>query len=153
MGKDKIEYIREKRRKLCAALLAVVFFGALLYFLTILNEKTEEAEAVSGGLFDIARKLDDETTSSGENTNVSSNILKVPILVPFTQEEGRIMVKGGFKIKKKTVPDAVFEIGSHADTIYSKGFLSGVKNLFCKGTMKKGSDRFFIYFCEEKTEQ
>jgi hypothetical protein len=152
LDKDKISYIREKRKKLIFSIIVLGGFGFLLYSGTLIKETNEKNETLSGGLYDIAKKLDNENEETGYSYGTSGNLLAAPVSVPFTIENDELKVKGSFKVKKEKVVNAVFKIDAHGSTIYSKGFVSDSLNLFCKGTMKKGNDRLFIYFCEEKAQ-
>lgn len=151
MELHKTEYIRKERKKLLVSLTLLVCFGTILYATGMRNKnKPIKEEALSGGLFDIAKKLDSENTSENRSFEKSSNILQTPLSVPFVIENDKIFINESLKIAKREIHNGIFFIKEHGNTIYSTDFTSNDSSIYCKGTMKKGGDRFFIYFCEKR---
>lgn len=150
---DKTQYVAQKRKKLIFSLFLVVFFGFVLYVIGAIHEQEKNVEeAASGGLFDIAKKLENGVPGSEEKGIVSVNLLKSPVSLLYSVENDRIKLKEPFRIDKKTITDGVFTFSIHGDTLYSTGFISTKGAYDCKGVTKKKNDRFFIYFCSEKAQ-
>ncbi len=152
LEKDKIQYIAEKRRKLIFSLVLVAVFGSILYISGVIHEQEKNVEeAASGGLFDIAKKLEDEVSAPDEKRTTPVNLLKAPVSLLYSVENDKIKLKESLRIGKKIITDGSFTFDSHGDTLYSTGFMSKGNSFFCKGGTKSRNDRFFIYFCSEKT--
>lgn len=152
LEKDKMQYILEKRKKLIFSLILVTVFGSVLYILGIIHKQDEnKEESASGGLFDIAKKLENEVSASAEKKITSENLLKAPVSLLYSIENDKIKLKETFRINKNLITDGVFTFDTHGNIIYSTGFISKDGSVNCKGVMKTGNDRFFIYFCTEKT--
>jgi len=154
LEKDKVQYITEKRRNLIFSLILVAVFGFTLYVSDMIHKEDDnKEEAASGGLFDIAKKLENEVAGSDEKRTASANLLKTPVSLLYAIQDDKIKLKESFRINKNIITDGVFTFDSHGDTIYSTGFTSKDGTLDCKGVAKRKNDRFFIYFCSEKTPQ
>lgn len=151
LEKDKIQYITEKRKKLILSLVFVAVFGSILYISGVIHEQEKNVEkAVSGGLFDIAKKIENEVAEQDAVETFSKNLLKSPVSLLYSIKDDTIRLKETFKINQKVITDGVFTFSTHGDTLYSTGFTSQSGKYDCRGVAKKKNDRFFIYFCTEK---
>ena len=160
---SKKEYLSGRRRRFLWGTFALVLFGAILYFANIAGDYAEKndietledvKENVTGILkhdFAIFPENDaaEEEKKEIEKEEKSKNILKAPILLNCSVEDGKAVVKEPFEVAKNKVTDAVFELASHGNTMYSLNFSSKENAVYCKGTLKEGQQKIFVYYCEK----
>lgn len=160
---SKKEYLNSRRKHFLWGTFALVMFGAILYSANVVSdyaekndlENLDEAKDYFVEIFkkDIAIFPDGETAedekSDAEKEEKSANLLKVPLLLNCSVEDGKAIVKEPFEVAKNKVTNAVFELGNHGNTLYSLDFSSKENNVFCRGTMKEGEKKIFVYYCEK----
>ena len=156
-------YLSVRRKHFLWGTFALVLFGAILYFASIAGDYAEKndietledvKENVAGILkHDFALFPENDTAEEEkkeiEKEEKSKNILKVPILLNCSVEEGKAVVKEPFEVAKNKVTNAVFELASHGNTMYSLNFSSKENAVYCKGTLKEGQQKIFVYYCEK----
>lgn len=160
---NKKEYVSGRRRRFLWGSLALVLFGAILYFASIIGDYAEENdienfEEAKDYFVEILKKdvsifpegdaAEDEKHDIKKD-EISANLLKVPLLLNCSVEKGKALVKEPFEVAKNKVSDAVFELGSHGNTLYSLNFSSKENEVFCRGTLKEGEKKIFVYYCEK----
>jgi hypothetical protein len=159
----KKEYLAVRRRNFLWIVFSLVMFGAILYFARIFSDYSEEngiesLDDVQDYFVGILKKdfaIFPESEDAEEEKNDfeakerSANLLKVPLLLNCSIEEGKAFVKEPFEVAKNKVTDAVFELANHGNTVYSLDFSSKENNVFCRGTMKEGEKKIFVYYCEK----
>ena len=160
---NKKEYVSGRRRRFLWGTLALVLFGAILYFASVVGDYAEENDIEN---FDEAKdyfveilKKDVSIFPEGDapveekhdrkKDEKSANLLNDPLLLNCSVENGKALVKEPFEVAKNKVTDAVFELGIHGNTLYSLNFSSKENKLFCRGTMKEGEKKIFVYYCEK----
>jgi hypothetical protein len=96
--------------------------------------------------------LYDKISSSIEKSPLkkSPNLLESPKFIAYRIEGEKLLLENTFTFRGKKITDAVFQIKEHGNTLFSEGFSSSYSGLFCRGTVKKGSDKFMIYYCDER---
>ncbi len=160
---NKKEYVSGRRRRFLWGMLALVLFGAILYSASIVGDYAEENDIENldeaKDYFVTVLKKDiaifpegeapEEEKENAEKEEKSINLLKAPLLLNCSVEDGKAIVKEPFEVAKNKVTDAVFELGSHGKTLYSLGFSSKENNVFCRGTLKEGEKKIFVYYCEK----
>ena len=141
----------------------MVLFGAILYFASVAGDYAEKNDIEN---FDEAKdyfltilKKDfaifpegdapEEEKRDTHKDERSINLLKVPLLLSCSVEEGKALVKEPFEVAGKKVTNAVFELGNHGNTLYSLNFSSKENKVFCRGTLKEGEKKIFVYYCEK----
>ena len=160
---NKKEYVSGRRRRFLWGSLALVLFGAILYFASIIGDYAEENdienfEEAKDYFVEILKKdvsifpegdaAEDEKHDIKKD-EISANLLKVPLLLNCSVEKGKALVKEPFEVAKNKVSDAVFELGIHGNTLYSLNFSSKENEVFCRGTLKEGEKKIFVYYCEK----
>ncbi|MBR4489867.1 hypothetical protein IKP13_04465 [bacterium] len=159
----KKEYLAVRRRNFLWIIFSLVMFGAILYFARIFSDYSEEngiesLDDVQDYFVGILKKdfaIFPESEDAEEEKNDfkekerSANLLKVPLLLNCSVEEGKAFVKEPFEVAKNKVTDAVFELGNHGNTLYSLDFSSKENEVFCRGTLKEGEKKIFVYYCEK----
>ena len=156
-------YTNVRRRHFLWGTFALVLFGAILYFANVIGDYAEKNDIES---FDDAKDkivtvlkhdfaifpendaAEEEKNEAGKEEK-SKNILKVPLLLNCSVENGKAHVKEPFEVAKNKVTNAVFELGSHGNTLYSLNFSSKENKVSCRGTMKEGQQKIFVYYCEK----
>ena len=160
---NKSKYIAERRKHFIWGTFALVLFGAILYFASIFSDyakknNIENFDDVKDNVIGILKKdleIFPESSMNQEENNIavkdekSANILKTPLLLNCSIENGKAVVKEPFNVAKNKITDAVFELGNHGNTLYSLGFSSKENTVFCRGTMKEGEKKIFVYYCEK----
>ena len=160
---NKKEYVSGRRRRFLWGALALVLFGAILYSASIVGNYAEKNDIenfdeakdyfVTVLKKDIAIFPESETPedekNDAEKEEKSANLLKAPLLLNCSVEEGKAIVKEPFEVAKNKVTDAVFELNNHGNTLYSLNFSSKENAVFCRGTMKEGEKKIFVYYCEK----
>ena len=159
----KKEYLAGRRRHFLWITFSLVLFGAILYFASVAGDYATENDIEN---FDEAKdyfvnivKKDiaifpesdapEEENHAVQKDERSINLLKVPLLLNCSVEEGKALVKEPFEVAKNKVTNAVFELGSHGNTLYSLNFSSKENEVFCRGTLKEGEKKIFVYYCEK----
>ena len=156
---ENSEYISQRRRRFTLVALFFIIFGCALYIMSAVQKLLAEydietinpAQEVVNYFFpseseDVASKGDTSRATDG----VSTNLLKDPVLMPFSVDGDRLLLNGSFSVGKEKVENAVFSVERHGSITYSVGFSSNVPQLFCKGAVQNDAKQFFIYFCEKK---
>ena len=160
---SKNEYLAGRRKHFLWVTFALVLFGAILYFASIISDYAEKNDIEN---FDEAQdyfveilKKDfaifpedgapEEEKHDTQKEEKSANLLKVPLLLNCSVEDGKALVKEPFEVAGNKVTDAVFELASHGNTLYSMDFSSKENKVFCRGTMKEGEKKIFVYYCEK----
>ena len=160
---SKKEYLSGRRRRFLWGTFALVLFGAILYFASVVSDYAEKNEIEN---FDEAKdyfveilkkdiaifpenEAQEEEKHDTENNEKSANLVKVPLLLNCSVEDGKAFVKEPFEVAKNKVTEAVFELGSHGNTLYSLNFSSKENKVFCRGTLKEGEKKIFVYYCEK----
>lgn len=149
MDKNTIEYIRTKRKQYLVFLSVVGIFGIVLFIISRANN-TEPAgtHVESGGFIDIYDRI---SSSTGEiPLKKSDNLLKNPKFLPYRIEGENLFLEKPFTFQGKNITNAVFRIKQHGNTLFSDSFFSSLPGLFCRGTVKKGSEKFMIYYCDTR---
>lgn len=159
----KKEYLAGRRKHFLWVTLALVLFGAILYFASVAGDYAEKNDIEN---FDEAQdyfveilKKDfaifpedgapEEEKRDTQKEEKSTNLLKVPLLLNCSVEDGKALVKEPFEVDKNKVSEAVFELTSHGNTLYSLDFSSKENTVYCKGTLKEGQQKIFVYYCEK----
>lgn len=156
-------YLIIRRKHFLWGLFSLVLFGAILYFASIFNDYAEKNDIetlddVKKNIIRILKKdfaIFPESDSAGDEKNNSEtesksrNILKAPLLLTCSVENGRALVKEPFEVAKNKVTNAVFDLANHGKTLYSTGFSSKENTVSCRGTMKEGQQKIFVYYCEK----
>ena len=162
-NKTKKEYLAIRRKHFLWVTFSFVLFGATLYFASIFSDYAQKNEIetlddVKKNIVGILKNdfaifpLNDSAENeenNDEKEDKSKNILNAPLLLSCSVENNRAFVKEPFKVAKYKVTDAVFKLASHGKTIYSSGFSSKEKTVFCRGTLKEGQQKIFVYYCEK----
>ena len=160
---NKKEYVSGRRRRFLWGMLALVLFGAILYSASIVGNYAEKNDIEN---FDEAKdyfvtvlkkdiaifpegETPEDEKNDAEKEEKSENLLKAPLLLNCSVEEGKALVKEPFEVAKNKVTNAVFELGNHGNTLYSMDFSSKENKVFCRGTMKEGEKKIFVYYCEK----
>lgn len=160
---NKKEYVSGRRRRFLWGTLALVLFGAILYSASIVGDYAEENDIEN---FDEAKdyfveilkkdvaifpesEASEEEKHDTQKDEKSANLLKVPLLLNCSVENGRALVNEPFEVARNKVTNAVFELASHGNTLYSLDFSSKENKVFCRGTMKEGEKKIFVYYCEK----
>ena len=156
-------YLSTRRKHFLWITFSLVLFGATLYFASIFSDYAEKNDIetlndVRKNIVEILKKdftFFPENESAGDEKNEtgkedkSKNILKTPLLLSCSVENNKAVVKEPFEVAKNKVTNAVFELGSHGKTLYSLNFSSKENAVFCRGTMKEGQHKIFVYYCEK----
>lgn len=149
--------IKNRRRKFLWSLFAMSLFGFVLYLSGLIADFLENNSLKE--IFLSLLKRDYSFSKVAEPPlefelweEVSTNILEAPLSLPCETKGEELFIKEAFKVKNFNVENAVFTIKKHGKTLYSTNFKYGgdKKNLFCRGAMKSGGKKFFVYFCEER---
>lgn len=162
-NRNNKEYIAERRKRFLWVFFSFVLFGAILYFASIFSDYAKEnnienIDDAKNNIMEILKKdltmFPDSNTGNKENNiaekeEKSLNILKAPILLNCSVENGKAIVKEPFEVAKHKVTNAVFELGNHGNTLYSLDFSSKENSVFCRGTIKEGEKKIFVYYCEK----
>lgn len=160
---SKNDYLSGRRRRFLWGTFALVLFGVILYFASVAGdyaeendiENLDEAKDYFVGVLknDIAifpeGEASEEEKENAEKEEKSANLLKAPLLLNCSVEDGKALVKEPFEVARNKVTDAVFELGNHGNTLYSLNFSSKENNVFCRGTLKEGEKKIFVYYCEK----
>ena len=159
----KSEYLAGRRKHFLWVTLALVLFGAILYFASVAGDYAEKNDIEN---FDEAKDyfltilkkdfaifpegdVPVEERHSVQKDERSANLLKVPLLLNCSVEDGKAFVKEPFEVARNKVTNAVFELSNHGNTLYSLNFSSKENAVYCKGTMKEGQQKIFVYYCEK----
>lgn len=149
MDKNTIEYVRTKRKQYLFFLFVITVFGLVLFSLSKMKTvDTIDIYVESRGLTDLYDKISSSIAESP--LKKSQNLLEEPKFIPYRIEGEKLMLEKTFTFRGKKITDAVFQIKQHGNTLFSDGFSSSYSGLFCRGTVKKGSDKFMIYYCDER---
>lgn len=160
--KSNKEYISGRRHRFIWSALAIVLFGAILYFVNFIQNYIDDNDLDGlGGLgemfyenvkadLDMFPEGGSDKKDAGTTEYKSANLLKVPLLLNCAAENGKIVISEPFEIGGRKISNAVFDVAMHGNTLYSSGFSSDDDSILCKGTMKEGGRKFFVYFCEMK---
>ena len=157
------EYLSGRRRHFLWVAFALVLFGAILYFASIFSDYAEknDIESLDDVKANVVKILKNdfaifsENESAGDEKNYAAkedkakNILKAPLILSCSVEDGRAIVKESFEVAKNKVTNAVFELANHGKTLYSTGFSSKENAVSCRGTLKEGQQKIFVYYCEK----
>jgi len=144
-----IEYIRNKRKQYLFFLIVIGIFGLILFTLSRMKTvDTIDGYIESRGLTDLYDKISSSTTDSP--LKKTPNLLESPKFIPYRIEGEKLLLEKAFTFQGKKITDAVFQIKQHGNTLFSDGFSSSISGLFCRGTVKKGSEKFMIYYCDER---
>ena len=160
---SKSNYIEERRKRFLWGVFSLVMFGAILYFASIFSDyakknNIENFDDAKDNVLSILKKdiaiFPEHNTGADEKNDPakeekSVNILKSPLLLNCSVENGKAVVKEPFNVAKNKVSEAVFELANHGNTLYSMGFSSKENSVFCRGTMKEGEKKIFVYYCEK----
>ncbi|MBP5590464.1 hypothetical protein J6Y50_01225 [bacterium] len=160
---SKKEYIDGRRRRFLWGTFALVLFGAILYFASVVADYAEKNdienfEEAKDYFVEILKKdiaifpENDDAEEEKHDTKKdekSANLVKIPLLLNCSVENGKAFVKEPFEVAKNKVSDAVFELGSHGNTLYSLNFSSKENEVYCRGTLKEGEKKIFVYYCEK----
>ena len=160
---SKKEYLSGRRRRFLWGTFALVLFGAILYFASVAGDYAEEndlenLDEAKDYFVEVLKKdiaifpeneAQEDEKNDAKNNEKSANLVKVPFLLNCSVENGKAFVKEPFEVAKNKVTNAVFELGSHGNTLYSLGFSSKENKLFCRGTLKEGEKKIFVYYCEK----
>ena len=160
---SKKEYIDGRRRRFLWGTFALVLFGAILYFASVVADYAEKNdienfEEAKDYFVEILKKdiaifpENDDAEEEKHDTKKdekSANLVKIPLLLNCSVENGKSFVKEPFEVAKNKVSDAVFELGSHGNTLYSLNFSSKENEVYCRGTLKEGEKKIFVYYCEK----
>jgi len=155
---ENSEYISKRRRRFTLVALSFIIFGCALYITSEVQkllaeydvETVNPAQEVVNYFFpseseDVASKGD----TSEATDEISTNLLKDPVLMPFSVDGNRLLLSGSFSVGKDRVENGVFSVERHGSITYSVDFSSSVPQLFCKGAVQNDTKQFFIYFCEK----
>ena len=156
-------YLSIRRKHFLWIVFSLVLFGAILYCASVVSDYAEKNEienfddAKEYGLGILKRDFalfPENDTAEEEKKEIekeerSKNILKAPILLDCSVEDGKALVKEPFEVAKNKATDAVFELASHGNTMYSLNFSSKENAVYCKGTLKEGQQKIFVYYCEK----
>ncbi|MBO4711806.1 hypothetical protein J5681_07825 [bacterium] len=159
----KKEYLAGRRKHFLWGTLALVLFGAILYFASVVSDYAEKNDIenfdeAKDYFFEILKKdfaifpegeAQEEEKHDKKQDEKSLNLLKIPLLLNCSVENGRASVNEPFEVARYKVTDAVFELASHGNTMYSLNFSSKENAVYCKGTMKEGQQKIFVYYCEK----
>lgn len=162
-NKSDNNYLSIRRKHFLWVAFSLVMFGATLYFASIFSDYAEKNDIetlddVRNNIVEILKNdftIFPENESAADEKNVtvkedkSKNILNAPILISCSVENGKALVKEPFEVAGLKATNAVFELASHGKTLYSSGFSSKESNIFCRGTMKEGQQKIFVYYCEK----
>ncbi|MBP5405583.1 hypothetical protein J6Z19_00340 [bacterium] len=157
------EYLAIRRRHFLWVAFSLVLFGAILYFASIYNDYAEENEIES--LDDIKQNIigilkndfaifpgnnpsEDEKKEGGKEEK-SKNLLSAPILLSCSVENDKAVLKEPFEVAGKRASNAVFKLANHGKTLYSLSFSSKENAISCRGTLKEGQQKIFVYYCEK----
>ena len=155
---ENSEYISQRRRRFTLVALFFIIFGCSLYIMSEIQKLLSEYEIET---INPAQEVvnyffpseSEDVASNGDTSKatdaISTNLLKDPVLVPFSVDGNKLMLNGSFSIGKERVENAVFSVEQHGNITYSVGFSSNVPLLFCKGAVQNDIKQFFIYFCEK----
>lgn len=156
-------YLSVRRKHFLWVVFSLVLFGAILYCASVVSDYAEKNEienfddAKDYGLGILKRDFAlfpendtaEEEKKEIEKEEKSKNLLKTPILLNCSVEDDRAVVKEPFEVAKNKVTEAVFELASHGKTLYSTGFSSKENAVSCRGTLKEGQQKIFVYYCEK----
>ena len=154
-------YLSVRRKHFLWVVFSLVLFGAILYCASVVSDYAEKNEienfddAKDYGLGILKRDFAlfpendtaEEEKKEIEKEEKSKNLLKTPILLNCSVEDDRAVVKEPFEVAKNKVTEAVFELASHGKTLYSTGFSSKENAVSCRGTLKEGQHKIFVYYC------
>ena len=154
-------YLSVRRKHFLWIVFSLVLFGAILYCASVVSDYAEKNEienfddAKDYGLGILKRDFAlfpendtaEEEKKEIEKEEKSKNLLKTPILLNCSVEDDRAVVKEPFEVAKNKVTEAVFELASHGKTLYSTGFSSKENAVSCRGTLKEGQHKIFVYYC------
>ena len=156
-------YTNVRRKHFLWGTFALVLFGAVLYCASVVSDYAEKNDIenledakdkiVTVLKHDIALFPENEASEEEKNEagkeEKSKNILKTPLILNCSVENGKAVVKEPFEVAKNKVTNAVFELANHGKTLYSFNFSSKENNVSCRGTMKEGQQKIFVYYCEK----
>ena len=159
----KKEYLAGRRKHFLWGTFALVLFGAILYFASVVSDYAEKNDIenfddVKDNIVGVLKndfaifpegETPEDEKNDADREERSKNILKVPLLLNCSVEDGRAVVKEPFEVEKNKVTEAVFELAGHGNTLYSLNFSSKENALYCKGTLKEGQQKIFVYYCEK----
>ena len=160
---SKREYLDSRRRRFLWGTFALVLFGAILYLASIIGDYAEKNDIENFdeakdyfveilkkdiAIFPEGETPEDEKNDAGKEEK-SANLLKAPLLLNCSVEDGKALVKEPFEVARNRVTDAVFELNNHGNTLYSLNFSSKENAVSCRGTLKEGEKKIFVYYCEK----
>ena len=157
------DYLHIRRKHFLWVVFSLVLFGAILYFSSVVSDYAEKNDienfedakdkviAVLKHDFAIFPENDgteDEKNEAGKEEK-SKNILQAPLILNCSVENGKAVLKEPFEVAKHKVSNGVFELAGHGNTLYSTSFSSQENSVSCRGTMKEGQQKIFVYYCEK----
>lgn len=156
-------YLSVRRKHFLWGTFALVLFGAILYCASVVSDYAEKNEienfddAKEYGLGILKRDFAlfpendaaEEEKKEIEKEERSKNLLKTPILLNCSVENDIAVVKEPFEVAGKKVSEAFFELANHGKTLYSTSFSSKENAVSCRGTLKEGQQKIFVYYCEK----
>ena len=160
---NRNDYLAIRRRHFLWVAFSLVLFGAILYFASIYNDYAEKNEIES--LDDIKKNVikilkndfalfpgsnsSEEEKNLGKKEEKSKNLLSAPLLLNCSVENDKAVLKEPFEVAGKKASNAVFKLANHGSTLYSLGFSSKENTISCRGTLKEGQQKIFVYYCEK----
>lgn len=162
-NQSKSDYTSIRRRHFLWVAFSLVMFGAILYFANVFNDYAKKNDIgnfddIKNQMMDVLKKdftmfpensADNDMEESAAKEDKSANILKAPLILDCSVENGRALIKEPFEVAKNKVTNAVFELTNHGKTLYSLDFSSKENQVFCRGTLKEGQQKIFVYYCEK----
>lgn len=162
-NQSKSDYTSIRRKHFLWVAFSLVMFGAILYFASIFNDYAkkndiENFDDIKNQMMDVLKKdftmfpensADNDMEERAEKEDKSANILEAPLILDCSVENSRALVKEPFEVAKNKVTNAVFELANHGNTLYSLNFSSKENQVFCRGTLKEGQQKIFVYYCEK----
>ena len=162
-NQSKSDYTSIRRRHFLWVAFSLVMFGAILYFASVFNDYAKKNDIgnfddIKNQMMDVLKKdftmfpensTENDMEESAAKEDKSANIMEAPLILDCSVENGRALVKEPFEVAKNKVTNAVFELANHGNTLYSLDFSSKENQVFCRGTLKEGQQKIFVYYCEK----
>lgn len=149
MDRNASEYIRVKRKQYLFFMSVIAIFGLVLFLFSRFRETEPFGTYVENrGMTDLYGRI--SASADSAPLKKRENLLENPKFIPYRIEGDRLILEKSFSFMGKKIENGIFKIKYHGNTMFSEGFSSSVPGVLCRGTAKKGTEKFMIFYCAVK---
>jgi len=143
LDRNAAEYIRVKRKQYLFFMSVIAIFGLVLFLFSRFRETEPFGTYVENrGMTDLYGRI--SASADQAPLKKRENLLESPKFIPYRIEGDRLILEKPFSFQGRKIENATFRIKYHGNTIFSEGFSSSVPEILCRGTAKKGTEKFMI---------